>query len=90
MLFVSLKLEGSKDLLVGLVFLIPADAVCDAAGTWIIAGTDLGATLACVAIDGVVRLELRTLPPLDCLRTNCSPLISKTATSLISLPSGDE
>ena len=85
-----LKFEGSNAPLVGLVFLMPAAAVCEATGIWIIAGDDLGAILACAATDGVVRLELRTLPPLDSLRTKCLSFISRKATSLMSLPSGDD
>ena len=86
----SLKLEGSNAPLVGLVFLIPAAAVCEATGIWIVTGADLGAILACAAIEGVTLLELRTLPLLDALRVNCVPFISRKVTSPKSLPSGDD
>ena len=86
----SLKFEGSNTPLVGQVFLMPAGALCEATGIWIITRHDLGAILACAAVDGVVRLELCTLPSLDSLRVNCVPSISRKTTSLMSLPPGDD
>ena len=52
----SLKSEGSKGPLSGLDLLTHVIAVCKDAGTWIITGADLGATLACAAIAKVFRL----------------------------------